>query len=107
MHIDWKEVAAFLLTAWIFIRRWIDAIDKIVKPLCVEAEALAKDGLIDKDDRKTIVMKAVWLLEQQKTIKLNFISRFIVSKVADSVASKLPNITVSAKAEALLTQARQ
>lgn len=107
MNINLDTIVVGGLTAWLFIRRWYVRIEKIAGPLIEEAEQLAKDGVIDKADRKALVMNAIGLLEAQKSIKLNFVSRFLVSKVVDGVASRLPDYNLSDKAKELLTQVKQ
>jgi len=95
-----------VLTAWYFLRRWYNNISSIIEPLITEAEKMALDGVIDKADRKKLVMKAISLLEEQKKIKLNFITRFIVSKVVDKIADKLPDFKVSQDVVKLMDQAK-
>jgi len=107
MHqINWNEIFAALLVLWLFIKKWVNNISKIVGPLIEEVELMAQDSQIDKADRKAIVMKAIALLEAQKSLKLNFISRFIVSKVVDRIAGKLPDYNISQDAQALLKKAK-
>lgn len=91
-----------ILAAWYLIKRWTDEISKIVEPLITEAEKLAQDGTIDKADRKKLVMLAITNLEKDGKIKLNLITRFIISKVIDKIAAKLPDFTISANAQELL-----
>jgi hypothetical protein len=106
-HINWKEIAAALLVIWLFIKKWYAAIAKIVEPLCEEAEILAQDHTIDREDRKKLVMKAIVLLEKQGSIKLNFLNRLIIGHVVNRVASSLPDIDVSENAVTILEKARE
>lgn len=92
------------IAVWFFIAKWFGAASKIVEPLIKEAEKMAIDGKIDKAERKALVMKAVALLEQDGKIKLNFITRFILSRVVDAVAKRLPDFTISQQANDLLTK---
>jgi hypothetical protein len=107
MKINWQVVGSVLLVTWLFIKRWIDNISTIIEPLAKEVEAMAHDGLIDKAERKQLVMKAVSLLEAQGKLKLNFITRFVVDKIADDIARNLPDFKVSAEAKQLIAQAKE
>lgn len=79
-----------------------DYLVKIVTPLIAEAEKMALDGVIDKKERKALVMMAVAKLEKDKIIKLNFITRWLLGKVIDRVSAKLPDITVSKVAKEIM-----
>ena len=104
-EINLTEAIATGAAIWIVAKKWIDAISKIVDPLIKEAEQLAQDGTIDRKDRKAIVMKAVALLEEQGSIKFNFITRFVVGRVVDDVARNLPDFKVSAEAFEVVAKA--
>lgn len=105
MDINWKEVLPVVLAIWYFTKKWFDRISAIVEPVIAEAEKLAQDGTIDKKDRKALVMRAISILEAQKTIKLNFLSRMFVSWLVDRVASALPDFEVTQAAGRALCQA--
>lgn len=101
-----KEISVTgLIAAWFLIKKWLGEISKVVEPLCKEVEKMAIDGVIDKADRKALVMKAITLLEENKKIKLRFITRLIISKVVDKIASKLPDFTITKESRELLTKA--
>ena len=104
-EVNLHEILAAALAIWIVVKRWLDAIEKITKPLIKEVEQMAQDGTIDRKDRKAIVMKAVALLEERGDIKLNFISRFVVGKVVDDIARNLPDFTVNSEAKEILANA--
>lgn len=104
-QLNFQEVIAAALAFWVVLKRWMDALEKISKPLIKEVEAMAQDGAIDRKDRKAIVMKAIALLEERGTIKLNIISRFVISKVVDDVARNLPDFSVSAETKTILADA--
>lgn len=104
MKIMWPVIWSSAVTAWFFVKKWYVEISKIAEPLIIEAEKLSQDGKIDKADRKVLVMKAIALLEQRGTIKLNFIGRLIVGKVVDRIASKLPDFTIATQAKETLKQ---
>jgi len=91
----YETIIPAVLAAWWLVKKWIDGFSKIIEPLVVEIEARAKDNLIDKSDRKAILMKAIHILELQNRIKLNFLTRWIVSIVADKIAQKLPDFKVA------------
>ncbi len=105
MKINIPAVCSFLVAVYYFLKKWIGELSKIVEPLIVEVEKMAQDGRIDKADRKALVMKAIALLEKQGTIKLNFLSRLIVSKVVDKIAGKLPDYNINISAQEVLSQA--
>lgn len=94
-----------ILSAIALVKRWYNALSKLVAPLVIEVEKRAQDGLIDRNDRKVIVIQAIGILEAQKQIKLNFISRYIVSKIADYIAQKLPDFKISQNAESTIDKA--
>jgi len=100
----WSTIIPALLAAWYFIKRWIDKISKVVEPLVGEAEKLAQDGKIDKDDRKKLVMLAIANAEKDGKIKLNFLQRLVISKIVDMIAQKLPDIQVSKDANELINK---
>ncbi len=95
-----------ILAVWYFLRRWYNGISSIIEPLIIEVENRALDGVIDKADRKGLVMKAIALLEEQKKIKLNLLSRLIISKVVDKIAEKLPDFKVSQDAAKIIDQTK-
>jgi len=94
----WKEITGIIATVGI-VYAWIKAKIKkwkpIIEPMIKEAEQRAMDGVIDKADRKAIVMEGIKSLEANGTIKLNFITRLIVSKVVDRLAEKLPDFKIN------------
>lgn len=103
--VKWQVIISSILTAWYFVKRWINEISKVLEPLIEEAEKLAQDGLIDKNDRKKLVMLAIITLEKQGKVKLNFISRWIISIVINKIAGKLPDFTISKEARELIIEA--
>ena len=79
-----------------------DYLVKILTPLITEAEQMTKDGIIDKSERKELVMMAVKQLEKDGKIKLNFITRWMVKIVVNKIAEKLPDIKISIEAKKIL-----
>lgn len=106
MKIDTAATLTTILAAWYFIKRWYNTISKVIEPLVLEVEKMAVDGIIDKDERKKLVMKAIAILETEKKIRLNFLSRFLISKVVDFIAKKLPDFKISQETKELLTRAK-
>lgn len=107
MNINWTAVWLAIITVWLFIKRWTNNLSKILQPIIETVEEMARDGVIDKNERKILVMKAIGLLEQQGTIKLNFITRRIISVIVDHIAGKLPDFKISAEVKKLISEARQ
>jgi hypothetical protein len=101
---NWQAIIASsgILGIYLTAKRWFAEINKILDPLVQECEQLAQDGVIDKNDRKKLVLSAVANLEKQGKVKLNFITRLIVVKVVDIIAAKLPDYNISKEARELL-----
>ena len=97
MSLNWDQMTAFgfsIGAIWLAAKKWLDKIKPYIVPMVEQAEQRAKDGLIDLDDRKMIVMAGVNALEKDGKIKLNFITRYLVSKVVDRVAQRLPDFEI-------------
>jgi hypothetical protein len=107
-NINWQEVIASILTAWLFLQRtWVN-VSKIVEPIVKEIDLRAQtDPTFHKEDRKALALRAIQLLKDNGDIKLGFIGNFIVSKVIDEVAMKLPDFTVTPKVKDLLDKVSQ
>lgn len=101
MHVDLNTVSVFLASTSVFftavaavVRRMIAFVVEItphLKPVIEDAEKRARDRLIDLADRKAIAMNGVRALEKSGKLRLNPITRFVVSKVVDDVARLLPD----------------
>ncbi|MFA5388852.1 MAG: hypothetical protein WC312_03760 [Candidatus Omnitrophota bacterium] len=104
MNINWQGIFAFLVVVWLWVKRIISELEKIIEPLAEKAEKYAQDGLIDKADRHALVTEAITLLEHRKIIKLNPISRFLVTFVIKKVAAKLPDFKVEKEAGNVISQ---
>ena len=94
----WKEITGAIavigvIVAWIKvkIKKW----SPILSPMITAAEKACIDGKITKDERKEIVMAGVIAAEKEGKIKLNFITRIIISKVVDKIAKALPDIIIN------------
>ena len=105
MRISKEWIMTILSVVWGWIKgkkeTW-EKVAKIVQPLMIEVERLALDGVIDKADRKVLVLKAVALLEADGTIKLNFITRWMLNRVIDSLSKKIPDFNVSKNAKEII-----
>ena len=106
MDFKWASIIGGFWAGWFFVKRWMDEISKIVEPLIKEVEKMALDGVIDKKERRVLVMKAISLLEQQGKIKLNFLSRMIISIIVDKIAKRLPDFKISTEAKAILAESK-
>ncbi|MCE5317526.1 MAG: hypothetical protein LLG04_09245 [Parachlamydia sp.] len=98
MHIDadsLKGAVSSILLVWIFIKQWTDAISSAIKPVIIQVEQMAVDGVITKPERRILAASLLKSFEAQGKIKLNLISRFIVSKLIDRIAQSLPDFTIS------------
>lgn len=84
-----------IIGAWYVIKKQWEDVCRIAEPVVKMFEQQALDGVIDKADRKALAMETIRCLEADGKIKLNFISRMILSKVVDAVANKLPNFIVA------------
>ena len=102
MTIPISAIIGGIMAFWFSAKKVYDELAKILTPLIVEVEQLAKDGLIDRADRKNIVMEAIKILEAQGRIKLNPITRFLLSIAIDKIAKKLPDIKVSGVASEII-----
>jgi len=98
-----EKIMAVVLTLWVIVKRWIDIIVKITDPLIRDVEQMALDGTIDRKDRKAVVMKALALLEERGSIKLNFVTRLVIGRVVDDLARNLPDFKVNAEASGVLS----
>ncbi len=92
------------LAVWVKIRFICKKIIEVAGPMIQAAEQLAIDGLIDKEDRKKIVMVGIEQLEKQGVIRLGLIGRMIISRIVDKFAQKLPDYTLTQEAKQALLQ---
>lgn len=102
MNINWQEAAIAGVTAWLTLNRWIATWSKILQPIVESAENMAKDGIIDKADRKALALQALAILEKQGKVKLNIISRWVVGRLIDDLARNLPDYKISQEVKTLL-----
>jgi len=107
MKIEYAAMVGTAFVVWNRILVFWEGLVKIVRPIVEQVEQRAKDGLIDKNDRKEIVLTAIKQLETDKTIKLNFLSRKIISVVVDHVAQKLPDFVIAKGAVEIVTKAEK
>ncbi len=103
INVDLNTVSVFLASTSVFFTAatavvrnmvaFVVEITPLLKPVIEDAENRAKDRLIDLADRKAIAMNGVRALEKSGKIKLNPLTRFVVSKVVDDIARRLPDFT--------------
>ncbi len=103
-NINWQEIAATSLTAFIFIKRWATNIYQIILPIVIELDQMAIGTKIDKTERKKLAMEQISLAEQKGEIKLGIIGRFVLSHAVDFIAGKLPDLTQTAQTKADLDE---
>lgn len=89
VNITWGGVVAGISVVWwrvkVFWNFWSPVIEQIVK----EIEEKAKDGVIDKTDKKSIALKAIDLIAQKKNKKVGWLEKVIISKLIDKYAERL------------------
>ena len=77
-------------------------IEPIALPLIEEVEQMAAKGVINKADRKTLVMAGLKLAQEKGLFKLNLIEKMLLPMAVDRIAESLPDIQVSQQAEELI-----
>ena len=93
-----KKVVAWCVDNWA-------KLSPMIEPIIKEVETAAADGLITREERKKIAMVAIANAEKQGLIELNPITRWIIGKIVDKVAEKLPDIDMAKKSAALVADA--
>lgn len=82
--------------AYFYSKRAIwEEVLKIVTPLIAASEEMALDGVIDKSERKKLVLEALRILEENGKIKLNWITRLIINRAIESVVKRMPDFKVA------------
>jgi len=99
--IVWLKIKSVI--AWC-VDKWAK-ISPTIQPIIKEVEKAAADGLITREERKQIAMVAIANAEKSGAIKLNTISRWIIGRIVDKVAQKLPDIDVTRQASGLVADA--
>jgi hypothetical protein len=84
------SLVVVLTPTYLWIKGKVKEWTPILEPVIQLAEQQAIDGIIDPEERKALVMKLVAEMEEHGKLKLNFITRWIIGKVIDSIAKKLP-----------------
>ena len=74
---------------------WYGSVQEELKTILLLVDELAKDGRIDKADRKTIALKIIDLAEKRNIIKINFVTRFFINKLINKIAETLPDYDTS------------
>lgn len=104
MNFEQTAVVGFLILLWNRAKAIFDDISKIAEPVIKEVEKRAVDGLIDRKDRKAIVMAVILEAEKAGKIKLNFLSRAALSFVVDKIANRMPDFKISQEVTGLVTK---
>ena len=95
MDIDLVKISAVFATiggVWLKIKNIYENLAPLLDGFIKDAEQRAKDGLIDKKDRKELAMFFITQAQAQgKLRKFGFIEKMVVSKVVDVLAEKLPD----------------
>lgn len=71
-----------------------DLVQKIIKcipAIVAEVEKAMQDGKIDASERKALAIKAVDIIIEQFNIKVNWIMKWAISVLIDTIAKKLPS----------------
>ena len=102
--ITWATLAIFAERAYAFYRKCKAKYGGLIQELVEVIEQAAKDGIITKDERKEIALKAVKWLENYGQLKINFIERFILNILIDKFASKLPDFKISTSPKLILNE---
>lgn len=102
MIIEIAKISAVISAVAIFwakVKNVYKKLSPLIEPFIKDAEQRAKDGLIDKKDRKELAMLFISTAQAQgKLRKFGFFERIIVSKVVDWIAKKLPDFQFTVKA---------
>ncbi|MDD5610641.1 MAG: hypothetical protein PHH69_03740, partial [Candidatus Omnitrophica bacterium] len=86
MHIAWNEVIVGVIAFYFLAKRWLFKAEKILGPLVADVEQRAKDGKIDKEDRKQVMLNAVSEAEKDGRIKLTLLQRTFLGFVINWLA---------------------
>jgi hypothetical protein len=95
MNIDiakFTALSAAIGAIWLKLKSVYKELSPLIENFIQEAEEKAKDGIINKKDRKDLAMSLI--AEAQKLGKLrkfNLLERLIVGKAVDWVAQRLPD----------------
>ena len=93
-----KKIFAWCVDKW-------TKLSPTIKPIVEQVEKAAADGIITRQERKQIAMVAIANAEKMGIIKLNFFKRWLIEKIVDVVAERLPDIDVNKQAPALVSAA--
>jgi len=91
-----------ILLVWRKIKAIYKRLEPLLEPFIKDVEERAKDGIIDRRDRKEVAMTFISNAQAVGQLKkFNFFERLIVSKVIDYVAGKLPDFKFNPKPDEL------
>lgn len=95
MVIDLVKISALFATigaVWLKAKAIYKHLAPLLEGFIKDAEQRAKDGLIDKKDRKELAMYLITKAQEQgKLRQFGFIEKMVMSKVIDIIAEKLPD----------------
>ena len=103
---NWNGIIPGVIAIWFISKKWLNDMARILEPVIQEAERQAQDGLIDKTDRKKLVMMAIEELQKAGNIKISPLTRLILPFIVDFLANKLPNYNVTKGAKEAFTIAK-
>lgn len=105
MNISWiAGIGAFLAMAG-KIYAAIQVFIKQAQPIIDSAEDKAKDGVIDKADRKALVTEAIALLQTKGHLKIPWFIKPFMGIIINAVAKKLPDFEIKRLAQAVTDEA--
>lgn len=93
-----KVSAAIAVIAgfWAKVKSAYTKLAPLIEPFVKDVEQRAKDGAIDRNDRKEIAMAVIVNAQLRGDLrKFGFIEGIIVSRVVDWVAGKLPDFVLT------------
>lgn len=110
MRIDVQQIISVIsmIFAYFYSKKTIwEEVVKIVTPLITLSEEMALDGIIDKSERKQLVLEAVKILESEGKIKINWIMRLVINWAIESIVKRLPDFKVVQASDAVMRQAKK
>jgi len=84
-----SAIGAGLLVLWWKVKSFWAFWSPVIEALVKEIEEKAKDGVIDKADKKAIALKAIDLIAEKKGKKIGWLEKVIISWLIDRYAGKL------------------
>jgi hypothetical protein len=104
MQLDWDKIIPAAIATYILVKKYMAQIEKIAEPLVRQVEVMAQDGVIDKAERKQLVLTAVSNLEAQGKVKLSFLQKILLKLAINYLAKRLPDFYVGKEAKDALNE---